>query len=142
MAPVKHGMSGTPIYRQWQAMKSRCTLPRHIRYSRYGGRGITFCDEWRSFEGFYRDMGPSWRPGLLLDRADNDRGYEQSNCRWVTPSVSMRNTSRARLIDSPWGRIPLVDAEERSGIDRETLWSRIKAGTNPFRIKHEGSHGL
>ena len=142
MAPIKHGMCGTPLYRHWCAMKIRCTQPSQPGYPRYGGRGITICDAWWDFLSFHRDMGPSWRPGLSLDRIDNDGNYTPENCRWSTASEQMRNTKRTRMVDSPWGRIPLVEAEERSGIDRETIYSRVRAGTDPFRSKHEGSHGL
>jgi hypothetical protein len=88
---VKHGMSGTPIYRRWKGMRSRCNNPNAVNYERYGGRGIDVCDRWRDFTNFYSDMGEP-EPGLTIERIDNDGDYTPENCTWVTPKMQMQNT--------------------------------------------------
>ena len=94
-----HGMSDTPIYFVWAAMKDRCNNPNNPSYYRYGGRGIAVCDEWmESFENFFSDMGKSFMKGLELDRADNDGHYTKYNCRWVTHQQNSWN--RHRLVGS------------------------------------------
>ena len=51
---IKHGMKGTKIYNSWQAMKKRCYNKKYESYIRYGGRGITICEEWNNdFRSFY-----------------------------------------------------------------------------------------
>src|ERR1700684_1351170 len=51
----KHGMTNSPEYSSWHAMKNRCLNQNFHKYHLYGGRGITICDEWiNSFENFYR----------------------------------------------------------------------------------------
>jgi hypothetical protein len=79
----------------WAKMLQRCENPNHTAYSRYGGRGITVCEAWHSFENFLADMGE--RPeGLTLDRIDNDRGYGPGNCRWATAKEQANNRRAAR----------------------------------------------
>lgn len=92
----RHGMTGTRIHNVWRSMKQRCQNKRNHAYADYGGRGITLCDEWQSFEAFYRDMGPSYKEGLELDRINNDLGYSKDNCRWTTRSTQNRNQRKQR----------------------------------------------
>jgi len=86
-----HGMGNTNLYHQWANMIQRCTNENHRDYHKYGGRGITVCDQWlNSFESFYADMGDK-PPYLSLDRINNDEGYYKENCRWATRQEQQLN---------------------------------------------------
>src|SRR5882672_3270794 len=80
-ATRKNGKSRT--YNSWQAMIDRCFNKNRKAYSKYGGRGITICERWMNFDNFYEDMGEKPK-GLTIERIDNDKNYELSNCKWGT----------------------------------------------------------
>lgn len=102
----------TNTYFTWANMLQRCLNPNAKSFKRYGGRGISVCEKWMTFGGFFEDMGV--RPaGLTLERKNNSKGYFKSNCRWATRSEQMNNTSRnifvsaygARLTIGQWSKI-------------------------------------
>jgi hypothetical protein len=71
-------------------MLDRCKNPNAPKFHHYGGRGITVCDRWLTFENFYADMGE--RPtDLTLDRINVDGNYEPANCRWATHKEQRAN---------------------------------------------------
>ncbi len=91
-AGLRHGHSypRSPTYRTWRSMLDRCETPGTNGYAKYGQAGITVCSRWHNFEAFLEDMGV--RPtGKTLDRIDNSKGYEPSNCRWATPKEQAAN---------------------------------------------------
>lgn len=93
-----HGLSRSSkkdnrIYRIWCGMKERC-LNRNFKYwHRYGGSGIDICDEWKNdymaFHNWAIENG--YKDDLTIDRIDNQRGYEPSNCRWATYEQQLKN---------------------------------------------------
>jgi hypothetical protein len=85
-------LRGTDAHNSWNWMMSRCFDSWNASYPRYGGRGITVCKRWLTFNNFYADMGD--RPeGLTLERIDNDGNYEPGNCKWATVAEQNRNRS-------------------------------------------------
>lgn len=115
-------------YNSWRGMVSRCTNPEDKSYSFYGGRWITVCDKWLSFDVFLKDMGE--RPGrqFELDRIDNSAGYVPGNVRWVTHRQNGRNTRSNRAVSTPLGEMLLCEAVEASGIPLSVLAGRLKRG--------------
>lgn len=125
--PIKHGLEGTPTYRSWRAMKTRCLNSNQKCFKNHGARGISICEKWMDFAGFVSDMGI--RPeGTTLERKDNSLGYCKDNCKWATRTEQNRN-KRTNV----WFTIDGVTrcvAEWASihGINKDTLGSRIKSG--------------
>lgn len=105
-----HGMTKTPEYGAWTHMIDRCTNPKSQQYNRYGGRGISVCPEWRTFDGFFADMGRRPSPLHSLEREDNDGNYESSNCRWATRQEQNRNRSPNNWVEIKGERMVVADA--------------------------------
>jgi hypothetical protein len=72
-------------------MRKRVLNPNNRAYRNYGGRGISICERWNSYENFVADMGRKPSAHHSLDRIDNDGNYEPGNCRWATRSEQMKN---------------------------------------------------
>lgn len=134
---VTHGLSFSPIYEAWSSMKERCYRKAYHNYDRYGGRGISVCERWRSsFESFYKDMAPTWRPGLTLDRIDNNGNYEPGNCRWATRSEQNNNQEKTVRIDG----VPLSVFAKQHGLSPSTVHSRIRRGVVESELSRPPKH--
>jgi hypothetical protein len=123
-----HGQSKTELHKIWIAMRHRCSNPNHDSYQEYGGRGISVCDRWNSFELFAADVGPRPSTKHTLDRRNNDGDYEPSNVRWATPSQQQRNQRHRRRYVHKCESLLLSEWSERTGIPRSTLSNRIYEG--------------
>jgi hypothetical protein len=123
-----HGLTDTAEYTAWAHMLGRCYRPTDEHYDRYGGRGITVCERWHSFENFYADMGPKPSPLHEIDRIDNDGNYEPGNVRWATKQQQSRNRSTNRIIEFGGRKLTLIEWSEISGVNRKTISDRLDAG--------------
>jgi hypothetical protein len=135
------GVARTSEFRIWESMRSRCRNPMNTAYKHYGGRGITVCERWQTFENFLADMGK--RPlGKSLERVNNDGNYEKSNCRWASHKEQMRNRRTTKMIEWNGRTQSLVDWSDEIGISASVIHGRIRRGweieaalTSPQRIR-------
>lgn len=130
----KHGMTGTPTYNSWLAMRQRCCDSNTKQFKNYGGRGIVICDRWlKSFNDFYEDMGE--KPiGLTLERINNNGNYELLNCKWAT-YLEQNNNARSNQSASYKGRT--LNASQWSrvlGIPSTTIRKKIRNGWSIEKI--------
>ena len=119
-----HCRYGTPIYRIWASMLTRCRNPKQQNYHLYGGRGITVCRRWEKFECFLLDMGEKPK-GMTLDRIDNSGNYEPKNCRWTSLKTQARNKRNNRWITAFDETKTLAEWAEVTGINATTIAQRI-----------------
>lgn len=124
---TRHGYAYTATHRAWRHMKNRCLNKNDKRYSEWGGRGITVCERWLTFENFLADMGEK-PEGLSLDRINNELGYSPENCRWATSQQQSKNTRSTVLITYNGLTLCAKDWGEKLGINASTIRQRIKNG--------------
>lgn len=123
-----HRMTNTKIYTIWCNMKARCGNKNNISYPYYGGRGISVCEEWLSFDGFYAwAVGAGYVDGLSIDRIDVNGNYCPQNCRWVEPKKQWLNRSDSHAITAFGKTQTIKEWAEESGIKYDTIERRINA---------------
>jgi hypothetical protein len=128
-AATTHGMHGTPMYYRWLSIKLRCFHKSHYAYPRYGGRGITMCERWRSsFTDFYADIGDPPSDAYSLDRIDNNGNYEPGNVRWATKREQANNRRNNVKHTYDGETHTLAEWGRKLGITPEAVTYRIKNG--------------
>ena len=99
-----HGCNHEPWYHTYAAMMARCG---HLagaserQLNDYRDRGISVCDLWQKSPLAFGDwlLSHGWRPGLQIDRIDNNQGYCPENCRVVTPKENANNRRDTLRLD-------------------------------------------
>lgn len=118
------------LYHRYSHIKSRCYNTNDKRYPRYGGRGITMCDEWfsdfYSFKNWATENG--YRKELSIDRIDNDGPYSPENCRWVTLSENNQNRSSSTFYTYNDKTQNLMQWCNELGLNYNTILMRIRRG--------------
>lgn len=138
------------IRRIWGGIIRRCDNPNAEFYHRYGGRGITVCDEWRDFEVFYKwALHNGYKDNLTIDRIDNDGNYEPSNCRWATWKEQANNKSLNHILTFNGKSQTMTLWAEEAGITRSAIKTRLKNGwsvekalTTPIGVENSMHHQL
>lgn len=127
-ANTTHGLCYHPLYDVWLSMRGRCKSKDPHKAKSYLDRGITFCKEWNDFNRFYEDMSPTWKPGLWLERINNNLSYSKENCRWATPTEQARNKTNNRILTVNGQSKTMSEWAEIKNIHVGTIFSRLKAG--------------
>lgn len=130
-ASVTHGHSrvgqATPTYRSWVAMRSRCNDANSADFKDYGGRGITVCSRWDSFENFLTDMGERSK-GQTIERQDPNGNYEPGNCCWATRKEQSRNRRDTVYLTRNGETKSLADWADLLGLKQITIHMRLRRG--------------
>jgi hypothetical protein len=130
---TRHGMSGTQVYGIWSGMLDRCRNQNSPSWANYGGRGITVCERWQTFENFFADMGEP-PMGKSIDRIDNNAGYSPENCRWASPYAQSRNMRTNVWLTLDGETRILQDWSDCFGLSRDKVRSLIMSGVDPALV--------
>lgn len=130
-----HGVYNTRLYRIWHEMQRRCNDHNKAAYKRYGGRGISVCDEWDDPKVFYDwAMANGYKKGLQIDRINNDGDYEPNNYQWVTAKENCNNRQTNVTVELDGQTKTVMEWSRITGIPHSTIRGRIKAGKSPEEI--------
>lgn len=115
----------------WRAMINRCTNPNDRGYCRYGGRGITVCDEWKDRNAFAKwALSNGYANGLSLERIDNNGPYAPNNCRFATVKEQANNRRSNHMIEYRGETRTLAELAKESAVSYGTLCYRMNHGWN------------
>lgn len=119
-----------PLYGTWKQMLNRCENPNHIKYYRYGARGVKVCDDWHDFWKFvnWSDSVGGRPEGCTLDRIDNNGNYEPSNCRWATSFQQSINKSSTHILEYNGEKKSIAEWSIETGLSWDLIWSRVSSG--------------
>lgn len=134
------GRKVPPTYHSWAGMKARCNNPKNSYYKSYGGRGISVCERWLTYENFFKDMGEK-PDGYSIDRIDVNGNYSPENCKWSSLSDQANNKTNNHVITYLNETKTLQEWSKTIGISHGSLLFRIykakwpieKAMTTPGR---------
>lgn len=130
-----------PLASVLKGMRRRCYDPKERNFPNYGGRGIKICDRWKnSLRNFVEDMFPSYRPGLSIERRDNNGNYTPENCHWITMFDQAGNKRTNRKLTYNGETMCLARWARRLGISKSSLRNRLKRGWSMEEACSRGKH--
>lgn len=128
---ITHGRSNTRLYRIWAGIIQRCCNSRNrYEWEKYGGRGITVCEEWKnSFEAFESwALSNGYSDSLSIDRVDVNGNYEPMNCRWATIYEQSNNKRTSRFIEFNGETKTVREFADKYGLNYSCLYARLRNG--------------
>lgn len=84
-------------YRCWNHMIERCYSEKFHSYHRYGGKGVTVCDDWLCYQTFAKWYYENYKEGQQLDKDilnPQSNCYSPDNCCFVPLSINTLFTQR------------------------------------------------
>lgn len=139
----KYGEStrGSRLYNIWNAIKERCENENHASYKDYGARGISLAGYWRNDYMSFRDycISIGYEENLVIDKIDNDIGYEIGNIRFVNRNMSNANRRKMNRTDTKYGKsstvfgISCTDGKYRGAV----RFNNIQYHTKRFNTEEE-----
>lgn len=114
--------------RAWCGMRARCRNQNNTSWHNYGGRGISVCERWQTFENFIADLGPRPSPLHSLERVNNDGNYEPGNVVWATRKEQAQNTRQVRRLSFNGETLTISDWARKLGVRVHTICTRLARG--------------
>ena len=130
-----HGKSKSRLYSVYVGMKRRCLDSNDKNYLKYGGRGITICNEWLdNFLNFYEwAMANGYNEEAIfgectIERIDVDGNYEPNNCKWANMKEQGNNKRTNHNIFYNGKTYTMKQLANEKRINYHTLATRLHRG--------------
>lgn len=115
------------IYNCWSGMKSRCFNKNNQDYKDYGGRGITICEEWLTFDNFCKwSLANGYKDSLTIDRINVNGNYEPTNCRWASIIEQANNKRRNHFIEYKGKKLTIAQWARELNVSPTVIQQRLK----------------
>lgn len=124
-----HGMTNSPLYKSWVAMRRRCDNPDNYHKKYYKDKGITYIEEWKSFDIFSNwALKNGYIEGYTIERIDNSKGYYPQNCTWIPKQEQQKNRTSNHFVEID-GKIKTISQWcNEYNIKWTTFYTRLKKG--------------
>lgn len=87
---------------------------------------LTVASEWNDWLVFYDwAKNHGWKPGLTIDRINNNDGYNPSNCRWISREENNRNRRCVKKYLHNGKILTLPQIADLYNIPRYRLYNRV-----------------
>lgn len=107
------------IYAIWRQMLNRCYNKDAPNYHRYGGRGVTVCDEWHNYQNYAEWYEENYIENFEVDKdigSVNDLTYSPDTCNFIPQKLnnlissvsSVRGTHILGAISYKYGYISCI----------------------------------
>lgn len=117
------------LYNIWLGMRERCNSKGHVAFARYGGRGITVCEEWNDYANFKAwALSSGYAENLTLERNNNNGDYSPANCRWATSKEQANNRCSNRILEINGIAHNIQGWCEITGLPRSVADNRLRRG--------------
>ena len=104
------------LYIIWMGIANRCRFKENYK-------NINRCKEWDNYLVFKEwALNNGYKDNLTIDRKDNKKDYEPSNCRWIDMHVQANNRKNGRKIN----KYPIGVSKSRIGNYRARIMIKGK----------------
>lgn len=117
-----HGQTGTHLYKIWASMIQRCHDRKSKSFKSYGEKGVSVCNEWREFEGFYSwAINNGYKETLSIDRIDCEGNYSPNNCQWIPLSLNREKHRDSIMLNYQGEERPLKTWCDKLNLPTQTV---------------------
>lgn len=136
-----HGGRSDRLYGVWRGIKTRCYNKNDKSYKDYGARGIAMCDEWKNNYASFKEWAikngyddTAKKNVCTIDRIDNSKNYEPSNCRFANMKTQSNNRRSNHFLTLNGESHTIKEWSEITGMSYAMLKKRVQFGWDDEKI--------